>query len=175
MRARLGLLVPVARSPGWSVRCRSFTALGRASDVPALLSEASCVGKKVQRFGSVVRQREAVSDSATCARQQSVSCPLVPASTSTFQGECCGGAKERCLQWMECAGVVISRPCRVSRCFAHDLYSLLVACARNMCRRIQYSRNIYTNDHYHERYHVKRASLQALQQYWARFVCNITR
>ena len=113
MRARLGLLVPVARSPGWSVRCRSFTALGRASDVPALLSEASCVGKKVQRFGSVVRQREAVSDSATCARQQSVSCPLVPASTSTFQGECCGGAKERCLQWMECAGVVISRPCRV--------------------------------------------------------------
>ena len=61
------------------------------------------------------------------------------------------------------------------RCFVHDLYSLLVACARNMCRRIQYSRNIYTNDHYHERYHVKRASLQALQQYWARFVCNITR
>ena len=52
-----------------------------------------------------------------------------------------------------------------ARCFAHDLYSLLVACARNVCRRIQYSRNIYTHNHYHERYHVKRASLQAREHY----------
>ena len=47
------------------------------------------------------------------ARQQPVSCTLVPAAVSGLQEECCGGAKERGLQRIQCAGVVLSCPCCV--------------------------------------------------------------
>ena len=106
-----GALDPVRNSFRRSLTAR--WALGRAHEVRVLQQEASSIVEEPSRWTARQRRIARRGDSAMRARQQPVSCTLVPAAVSGLQEECCGGAKERGLQRIQCAGVVLSCPCCV--------------------------------------------------------------
>ena len=105
-----GALDPVKLS---SPLLHSVGPSARSLEVRVLQQEASSIVEEPSRWTARQRRIARRGDSAMRARQQPVSCTLVPAAVSGLQEECCGGAKERGLQRIQCAGVVLSCPCRV--------------------------------------------------------------